>query len=142
MGEKANHHGAGQIKPNVAAEITGGYAPGYWGQWDSLWDNYPVAAVAGLTWWGVNSLGDQFGYSDYYNPYYTESMPAYYSEPIITVPVEPVQTVITQPAQAAPTQAAQVQEAPAAAPFRKLRRFTDGFFAMTSSPIKRDSGEY
>lgn len=80
----------------------GGYAPGYWGQWDSLWDNYPVAAVAGLTWWGVNSLGYQFGYSDYYNPYYTESMPAYYSEPIITVPVEPVQTVITQPAQAAP----------------------------------------
>jgi tetratricopeptide (TPR) repeat protein len=75
-----------------------------------------VAAVAGLTWWGVNSLGYQFGYSDYYNPYYTESMPAYYSEPIITVPVEPVQTVITQPAQAAPTQAVQVQEAPAAAP--------------------------
>jgi tetratricopeptide (TPR) repeat protein len=93
----------------------GGYASGYWGGWDSLWDDYPVAAAAGLTWWGANALGYAFGYSDYYNPYYTESMPAYYSEPIISVPVETVQTVVTQPAQAAPTQVVQVQEAPAAA---------------------------
>jgi tetratricopeptide (TPR) repeat protein len=76
-----------------------GYAPGYWGRWDYLWDNYPVAAAVGLTWWGVNSLGYQFGYSDYSNPYYTESMPAYYSEPVLTVPIEPA-------AQAAPAQAA------------------------------------
>jgi hypothetical protein len=68
-----------------------GYAPGYWGQWDYLWDNYPVAAVAGLTWWGANSLGYQFGYADYSNPYYTESMPVYYTEPIQTVPIEPIQ---------------------------------------------------
>jgi tetratricopeptide (TPR) repeat protein len=65
-----------------------GYAPGYWGQWDHLWDNYPVAAAAGLTWWGANTLGYQFGYLDYVNPYYVESMPAYYSEPIVTVPIE------------------------------------------------------
>jgi tetratricopeptide (TPR) repeat protein len=94
----------------------GGYAPGYWGGWDHLWDNYPVAAVAGLTWWGANALGYGFGYSDYYNPYYTESMPAYYTEPIVSVPVETVQTVVTQPAQTAPAQAAPAQEAPAAAP--------------------------
>ena len=81
----------------------GGYAPGYWGQWDSLWDEYPVAAAVGLTWWGVNSLGYQFGYSDYSNPYYTESMPVYYTEPILTVPIEPIQetTVVA----AAPSQA-------------------------------------
>jgi tetratricopeptide (TPR) repeat protein len=65
-----------------------GYAPGYWGQSDYLWDNYPIAAVAGLTWWGANSLGYLFGYSDYVNPYYDESMPAYYTEPIVTVPIE------------------------------------------------------
>jgi tetratricopeptide (TPR) repeat protein len=68
-----------------------GYAPGYWGRWDYLWDNHPVAAAAGLTWWGANRLGYEFGYSDYSNPYYAESMPAYYTEPIITVPIEVVQ---------------------------------------------------
>lgn len=65
-----------------------GHAPGYWGRWDYLWDNYPVAAAVGLTWWGVNNLGYQFGYEDYSNPYYAESMPAYYTEPVITPPVE------------------------------------------------------
>jgi tetratricopeptide (TPR) repeat protein len=74
----------------------GGYAPGYWGRWDYLWDNYPVAAAVGLTWWGVNRLGYAFGCSDYSNPYYAESMPAVYSEPVIT-PTEPAQ----QPAGAA-----------------------------------------
>jgi tetratricopeptide (TPR) repeat protein len=69
----------------------GGYAPGYWGGWDHLWDNYPVAAAAGLTWWGANALGYAFGCSDYSNPYYEESMPAYYSEPILTMPAEPAQ---------------------------------------------------
>jgi tetratricopeptide (TPR) repeat protein len=68
----------------------GGYASGYWGNWDYLWDAHPVAAAAGLTWWGANALGYGFGYSDYSNPYYTDSMPAYYSEPIISVAVEPV----------------------------------------------------
>jgi hypothetical protein len=76
----------------------GGYAPGYWGRWDYLWDKYPVAAAVGLTWWGVNSLGYQFGYADYSNPYYVESMPAYYSEPVITVPVEVIQQTAAAPA--------------------------------------------
>ena len=67
-----------------------GYAPAYWRRWDHLWDSYPVAAGVGLTWWAANSLGHQFGYTDYYNPYYTESMPAYYAEPIITPPIEPI----------------------------------------------------
>jgi tetratricopeptide (TPR) repeat protein len=81
----------------------GGYAPGYWGNWDSLWDNYPIAAAAGLTWWGANTLGNLFGYSDYYNPYYAEEMPAYYTEPIVSMPIYveqtttiPVETVQTQ----------------------------------------------
>ncbi|MFL5245957.1 MAG: tetratricopeptide repeat protein [Gemmataceae bacterium] len=65
----------------------GGYAPAYWGRWDYLWDNYPVAAAVGLTWWGANSLGYQFGCSDYSNPYYAESMPAYYTEPLLTEPI-------------------------------------------------------
>jgi tetratricopeptide (TPR) repeat protein len=66
----------------------GGYAPGYWGRWDYLWDNYPVAAAVGLTWWGANALGATFGCGDYSNPYYAESMPAYYTEPVVTLPVE------------------------------------------------------
>lgn len=77
-----------------------GYAPGYWGRWDSLWDRYPVAAALGLTSWGANSVGYLFGYADYVNPYYVESMPAYYTEPIITVPIEPV--TVQGTAQAAP----------------------------------------
>jgi tetratricopeptide (TPR) repeat protein len=68
-----------------------GYAPGYWGQWDHLWDNYPVAAAVGLTWWGANALGSEFGYSDYSNPYYAEGMPAYCTEPVLTMPIEPAQ---------------------------------------------------
>jgi tetratricopeptide (TPR) repeat protein len=79
-----------------------GYAPGYWGRWDSLWDNYPVAAAVGLTWWGANSLGYAFGCSDYSNPYYTEGMPAYYSEPVLTAPIEPVQEPAAQAAPALP----------------------------------------
>jgi tetratricopeptide (TPR) repeat protein len=75
----------------------GGYAPGYWGRWDYLWDNYPVAAALGVTWWGANALGYAFGYSDYSNPYYTESMPAYYTEPVISASIEPVPAA-TQPA--------------------------------------------
>jgi tetratricopeptide (TPR) repeat protein len=74
----------------------GGYAPGYWGRWDYLWDNYPVAAAVGLTWWGANALGYGFGYSDYSNPYYTESMPAYYTEPVISAPMEVVQAPAVQ----------------------------------------------
>jgi tetratricopeptide (TPR) repeat protein len=93
----------------------GGYAPGYWGQWDQLWDNYPVAAALGLTWWGANALGYGFGYSDYYNPYYSEEMPAYYTEPIVSTPIytEPVVATSIQIAQ--PTDIVQpVQPAPSA----------------------------
>jgi tetratricopeptide (TPR) repeat protein len=65
-----------------------GHAPGYWSRWDYLWDEHPVAAAVGLTWWGVNSLGYQFGYGDYYNPYYMENTAVNYSEPMISMPVE------------------------------------------------------
>lgn len=67
----------------------GGHAPGYWSRWDYLWDNYPVAAAVGLTWWGVNSLGSQFGCGDYSNPYYEETAVANYAEPVVSQPVEP-----------------------------------------------------
>jgi tetratricopeptide (TPR) repeat protein len=66
-----------------------GYAPSYWRDWDYLWDNYPVAAAAGLTWWGANAVGNLFGCSDYSNPYYSEDMSAVYTEPIYTTPLEP-----------------------------------------------------
>jgi tetratricopeptide (TPR) repeat protein len=66
-----------------------GYAPGYWTNWDYLWDQYPVAAAMGLTWWGVNNLGYELGYCDYSNPYYDESMPASYAEPVAAWPAQP-----------------------------------------------------
>jgi tetratricopeptide (TPR) repeat protein len=66
-----------------------GHAPGYWGRWDYLWDNYPVAAAVGLTWWGVNSLGYAFGTGDYYNPYYEETSVVSYAEPVVTMPIDP-----------------------------------------------------
>jgi tetratricopeptide (TPR) repeat protein len=93
-----------------------GYAPGYWGQWDSLWDNYPVAAAVGLTWWGVNSLGHQFGYSDYSNPYYADSMPVYCTEPVLTLPLEPVEetAAAAQPPDASSEAVAKFDEARAA----------------------------
>jgi tetratricopeptide (TPR) repeat protein len=63
-----------------------GHAGGYWGRWDHLWDEHPVAAVAGLTWWGANAVGSMFGTGDYSNPYYEEGSAINYSEPIVTVP--------------------------------------------------------
>jgi tetratricopeptide (TPR) repeat protein len=68
-----------------------GYAAGYWNRWDYLWDEHPVAAAVGLTWWGANTLGYGFGYEDYYNPYYEDTGSYSYAEPIVTpvyVPVE------------------------------------------------------
>jgi tetratricopeptide (TPR) repeat protein len=65
-----------------------GHAPGYWNQWDYLWDRYPVAAGVGLTWWGANALADQFGYGEYFNPYYIESPVVSYAEPVLTLPIE------------------------------------------------------
>ena len=58
--------------------------------------------MIGLTWWGVNSVGYRFGYSDYSNPYYAESMPAVYSEPILTTSIEPAQESAVAAAPALP----------------------------------------
>jgi tetratricopeptide (TPR) repeat protein len=105
----------------------GGYAPGYWGRWDYMWDNYPVAAAVGLTWWGANALGYGFGYSDYYNPYYAESMPAYCTEPVISMPVEYVQAPADQAAPAAPVVVAPTAPPPAVSTFDQARAaFYDG----------------
>jgi len=65
-----------------------GHAPGYWNRWDYLWDQYPVAAAVGLTWWGANTLASTFGYGDYYNPYYEETSAVSYAEPVVSVPLE------------------------------------------------------
>jgi hypothetical protein len=67
-----------------------GHAPGYWGRWDYLWDNHPVAAAVGLTWWGANALGYTFGCGDYSNPYYEETFPVSYADPVVSMPVETV----------------------------------------------------
>jgi tetratricopeptide (TPR) repeat protein len=77
-----------------------GFAPGYWGSWDYLWDEYPVAAAVGLTWWGANRLGYVFGCDDYYNPYYSESYAVNDSEPVVTEPIVPTEG--EQPAAPAP----------------------------------------
>jgi tetratricopeptide (TPR) repeat protein len=66
-----------------------GYAPGYWTGWDYLWDQYPVSAAVGLTWWGANAMGAEFGCADYYNPYYAEGGAISYAEPVVTEPLEP-----------------------------------------------------
>lgn len=53
--------------------------------WDYMWDNYPVAAALGVTAWGLNRIGYGWGYSDYANPYYSDSG-SYgydYSEPLV-----------------------------------------------------------
>jgi tetratricopeptide (TPR) repeat protein len=65
-----------------------GHGPAYWTRWDYLWDQYPVAAAVGLTWWGANSLAYQLGYGDYYNPYYEETSAVSYGEPIVTLSAE------------------------------------------------------
>jgi tetratricopeptide (TPR) repeat protein len=79
----------------------GGYASGYWGRWDYLWDQHPVAATVGLTWWGANALGYTFGTGDYYNPYYDSTTVVNYAEPIVTAPIESAAQA-TAPATAAP----------------------------------------
>lgn len=61
-----------------------------------------MAAAAGLTWWAANNLGWRFGYSDYSNPYYTESMPAYYAEPIVIAPTQTVQETTVHETTVAP----------------------------------------
>lgn len=46
----------------------GGWYPG--AGWGFMWDNYPVAAALGVTWWGVSRLSYAFGMGGYDNPYY------------------------------------------------------------------------
>lgn len=59
----------------------GGWYPG--AGWGYMWDNYPVAAALGVTWWGASRLSYAFGIGDYSNPYYSEGGGGYdYSEPI------------------------------------------------------------
>jgi tetratricopeptide (TPR) repeat protein len=84
-----------------------GHAPGYWTGWDYLWDSYPVAATAGLTWWGANALASTFGCGDYYNPYYEETSAVSYADPVVTLPVEVVAPASDQPASNQPPSALQ-----------------------------------
>lgn len=66
-----------------------GHAAGYWNRWDYMWDNYPVAAALGVTWWGANALGSAFGCGDYSNPYDSGGEGFSYAEPIVSAPLEP-----------------------------------------------------
>jgi tetratricopeptide (TPR) repeat protein len=79
-----------------------GHAPGYWGRWDYLWDEYPVAAAVGLTWWAADTLAYTFGCDDYYNPYYEEAPVYNYAEPVVSLPVEAPAPTADQPASALP----------------------------------------
>jgi tetratricopeptide (TPR) repeat protein len=55
------------------------WSRGRWGgswvsRWDRYWERrwrrrYPTVLVVGSTLWGMNRIGYQFGYQDYYNPY-------------------------------------------------------------------------
>ncbi|MCP4192367.1 MAG: tetratricopeptide repeat protein [Planctomycetaceae bacterium] len=66
-----------------------GYWHGHWhSPWRYRWSNYPVYATLGLTWWGVDRLCYQFGYSGYSNPYYTAGTTTVYnySEPLVYYP--------------------------------------------------------
>jgi tetratricopeptide (TPR) repeat protein len=65
-----------------------GHASGYWNRWDYMWDNHPVAAAVGLTWWGVNAVGSVFGTGDYSNPYYEEGSAVSYADPIVAASAE------------------------------------------------------
>jgi tetratricopeptide (TPR) repeat protein len=72
---------------------------GYWGgpwltRWDSYWGRrwqrrYPVLLGFGITWWGLNRIGYQCGYYDYYNPYAGEpialggGVTCDYSQPLV-----------------------------------------------------------
>ena len=91
-----------------------GHAPGYWSRWDYLWDNYPVAAAVGLTWWGANTIGNQFGCGDYYNPYYAETSGVSYAEPVVTLPVEAANPTTGLPSSVSQEAVAKFDEARAA----------------------------
>jgi tetratricopeptide (TPR) repeat protein len=82
---------------------SGGWYPG--AGWGYMWDNYPVAAALGVTWWGANRLSYAFGIGGYSNPYYSDGGGGYdYSEPIAAYqPVDEAQAAApADPAAAAP----------------------------------------
>ncbi|MDA1161894.1 MAG: hypothetical protein O3B13_02205 [Planctomycetota bacterium] len=84
-----------------------GWHHGCWHDgWHHLWDEHPVAAAFGLTWWGANTMSYMFGTSAYANPYYFESSSGGgidYSQP---------QVVVEQPASdSSPAKPADVPEA-------------------------------
>ncbi|MBX3441931.1 MAG: tetratricopeptide repeat protein [Planctomyces sp.] len=68
---------------------------GFWqfslwnGFWPNYWGQYPMVGMFGLSPWGVNTLGFNFGYYDFYNPYCFEPVPFYggsqfdYREPLV-----------------------------------------------------------
>lgn len=78
----------------------GGWYPG--AGWGHMWENHPVAAALGLTWWGANRLSYAFGMGDYGNPYYSEGGGGYdYSQPIAAYePVADSQSTATTDAAA------------------------------------------
>ncbi|MFL5327583.1 MAG: tetratricopeptide repeat protein [Gemmataceae bacterium] len=78
----------------------GGYAPGNWARWDYMWDNHPVAAAVGVTWWGANAISSLSGYSEYSNSYSSDGGSPVYSEPTIAEPM-PVEYAAAQPVTAA-----------------------------------------
>jgi tetratricopeptide (TPR) repeat protein len=105
-----------------------GHASGYWNRWDYLWDRYPVAAVAGVTWWGANRLGSVFGCGDYSNPYYAEGSAVNYSEPIVTEYAAPAGPEGTPPPEAPPDAVGlfdQAREAFYAGDYQKALKLTD-----------------
>ncbi|WP_397570144.1 tetratricopeptide repeat protein [Schlesneria sp. T3-172] len=67
----------------------GGWYGGFgWGNWNNLWNRYPVAAAFGLTAWGINRMAYGFGYFPYVNPYYTPAIVGTagydYSQPLVS----------------------------------------------------------
>ncbi len=81
-----------------------GHWHGHWDGWcHDFWDEYPVAAVFGVTAWGLNTMGNLFGYYPYYNPYYTEPIvidggtTINYSEPLVTTDPAPETSDPSQP---------------------------------------------
>jgi tetratricopeptide (TPR) repeat protein len=84
----------------------GGWYPG--AGWGYMWNNYPVAAALGVTWWGVSRMSYAFGLGGYGNPYSDGGGGGGYdySEPVAAY----------QPSAEAPTDAAPADATATAAP--------------------------
>lgn len=101
--------------------------------WDYMWDNYPGAAVLGITRWGVNRLAYGFGYWGYSNPYYggsydTSSYSYSYSEPLVVY-------ADSGSAAAAPTE-------PGVAPPASPQPTNEGMAAFEEARVAFYSGDY